>query len=328
MSAIPGARVIKQLGRGEFGTTYLVEYNGGRYAMKIERILPHQARPGLQSRVWREIEFATTVANAHGDYFIQLVHHDIIDDCKHKQRFSSKPFNDKEARERQALAASPFCARRIWTLVDTTLATVIDKLTMNARLSIGIQLLNIIALLNSKGYRHNDLHLGNIGLIRTRAKTIRLTTLRKTIPTHGYQVKLIDFGLVTHKKYKLTAVERRGLDDYFAETSSVFNVVYWSNLNDFIRKRGIKLSWPTAVRRFKGSELQARVTQYSDRLPVQTYLAYVRYPDEYNRLILRDEHPARPIAHRHYLPMTKIEQMMSNHSNPARLSDILLTAMK
>ena len=35
-------KVIKMLGAGTFGTTYLVTYNGDKYAQKIQRILPEE----------------------------------------------------------------------------------------------------------------------------------------------------------------------------------------------------------------------------------------------------------------------------------------------
>jgi len=59
------------------------------------------------------------------------------------------------------------------------------------------------------GYFHHDFHTSNIGLKKTNEKYINI--LGKNIPTHGYFVQAIYYGLVLHNKYILKEQEKNAL---------------------------------------------------------------------------------------------------------------------
>ena len=55
--------------------------------------------------------------------------------------------------------------------------------------------------MHKEGYTHNDLHPGNIGIIYTDKKYIKI--FDENVPTFGYQVNFIDYGYALHNKFKL-----------------------------------------------------------------------------------------------------------------------------
>ena len=61
-----------------------------------------------------------------------------------------------------------------------------------------IQLTYTIKLLHLNDYIHGDIHMGNIGWIKT-AKNKKIQILNQSIPTFGYIFKVIDYGMVIKK---------------------------------------------------------------------------------------------------------------------------------
>ena len=66
--------------------------------------------------------------------------------------------------------------------------------------SIALQICKIVQIIGSKGYIHNDLHSGNLMVIKTDDKFFDFNG--KKIPTYGNQIVCIDYGNILHKKYK------------------------------------------------------------------------------------------------------------------------------
>jgi hypothetical protein len=48
--------VIKTLGTGMLGTTYLVNYKNNKYALKVQNILPSEKNKNYKNALWREIK--------------------------------------------------------------------------------------------------------------------------------------------------------------------------------------------------------------------------------------------------------------------------------
>jgi serine/threonine protein kinase len=188
-------KIIKKLGSGQFGTTYLVEKDGKKYAMKMEKIYKKDIKKSFKSEVWREIDFASKLGKKYPNQFTRLYEYDIIDNCKHTQKYDEKflqKFIDR--------TKSKFCSRKIYSLVDTTLDKYIDKVdSKNKFYSIIAQICYIIYLMNKNGYTHNDLHIGNIGIVYTDEEYVEI--FGKSIKTYGILVKAIDYGAVLHYKY-------------------------------------------------------------------------------------------------------------------------------
>jgi hypothetical protein len=77
----------------------------------------------------------------------------------------------------------------------------------------------VLYLMKKNGYTHNDLHSRNIGVVKTNKNYLRI--LDNKIPLLGYQYKVIDYGMVLHKKYKMDKIEKKMHKD--------------SNLNEIVR---------------------------------------------------------------------------------------------
>ena len=205
----------KQLGKGMMGTVFLAhDKKGNKYAYKIERILPKSVQKSFKNVYWRENDFAKTLANKYPDHFMVLYDSKIDSDCKHHQDFSGLNIKMEDLPKSlqnyyTKLKKSSYCSVKLWSIIDgTLLELLIPKLMISKKVlyDLFIQIVYIVFLMNNAGYVHNDLHLGNIGYVKTDKKTINI--LGHNIPTHGYLIKAIDYGLVLHDKYTLTKGER------------------------------------------------------------------------------------------------------------------------
>jgi hypothetical protein len=199
--------IIKKLGNGMSGTVFLVSDGTTEYALKIEKIPEKYAKDynknilNLQSRDLREIEFSLNFANKYPEQFIYLYAYDIINNCDHIQEYTNNlndyPNNIKniyiEKKE------SKYCIRKIYSLVDTVLKQIINKLTHKQIYSFVAQISYIIYLMQKEGYTHNDLQTNNVGVINTNKEYIQI--LDFMIPLFGYQYLAIDFGMVLNDKY-------------------------------------------------------------------------------------------------------------------------------
>lgn len=203
LSIIDECKIIKKLGSGMFGTTYLVTYKNKKYALKIEHILETDVKKNMSSPTWREINFANTMGKKYPNHFLTLFDYDIIDTCEHTQKYSMDIKNVPKQFQTiiKNLAKSSYCSRKLYSLIDITLQQILNKLTKDQIYSILIQVTNAVYLMHKAGYTHCDLHPGNIGLIKTSNPYIKI--FGNNIPTHGYICQIIDYGDVLHKKFSL-----------------------------------------------------------------------------------------------------------------------------
>jgi len=195
---------MKKLGSGVYGSTYLVKKGNMNYALKIEKVLQNEIKEDLSSPVWRDIDFAKTLGSKYPDFFMKIYAYDIIDECKHIQKYPSyvKYFSKELQESLDERKNSSFCSRKIYSLIDTTLENLVSKLKdLNQIYSIIVQICYAIYLMHKEGYTHNDLHPGNIGIIYTDKKYIKI--FDENVPTFGYQVNFIDYGYALHNKFKL-----------------------------------------------------------------------------------------------------------------------------
>jgi len=208
-------KIIKELGHGLIGTIYLVQdiKNMKKYALKMENIFQKDTVKSLASPVWRENDFAETLSKLYPNHFMTLYGYKIDDKCKHQQITS--PLEDLPVSAQKyykKLFSSHYCSIKLWSLIDTTL----DKLLIDWKefkfdmfYDLFIQIIYVVYLMNKHGYFHRDFHTANIGLIKTNEKYINI--LGENIPTHGYFIQAIDYGLVLHQKYILNNQEKNML---------------------------------------------------------------------------------------------------------------------
>ena len=208
-------KIIKELGRGLVGTTYLVkDSKGEKYALKIENILKKDIPKSLSSPYWRELDFIDFMGSRYPEHILYLKDNYIRDDCKHEQSWDGFPFEMSDLPKGmqsyyKKLFASSYCSIKVYSLIDMDMAKYIKKKNFDTKVfyDLLIQLIYIVYLLDKHGYMHGDLHTNNIGLVKTDKKFI--TILGKRIPTHGYLIQLIDYGSILHRKYIMTKAQKK-----------------------------------------------------------------------------------------------------------------------
>lgn len=208
---IDDCKIIKELGQGMVGITYLVELDSVKYALKVEKIPESHvlARSDTRYSEWREIEFSEQFGNKYPEQFIKLYVWDIQTNCYYSNpnNFSHLP---REVQTRlQEKLDSKLCIRKLYSLVDTDLSKIIKTLDKKQIYSLIIQTAHIIWLLSTEGYSHNDLHQNNIGVIYTEKKYIDILDSRIPVPTYGNIFVALDFGNMTKDTWELTEYEKK-----------------------------------------------------------------------------------------------------------------------
>jgi serine/threonine protein kinase len=203
-------KIIKKLGAGMLGTTYLVTYNNKKYALKIQHILEHELNENFKNELWRELDLYKYINKLKAEeklFFTQLHDYKIYNNCKHKQERPIKlDFNDTKnewIQKFKKLDESPWCSKYLLDYKGTiNLYTFLVKHTLTPKIiySLMIQICNITNILYKGGYSHNDLHPANIMINKTKIKYFLFND--KKIPTFGYLLTAIDYGKVLHKKFE------------------------------------------------------------------------------------------------------------------------------
>jgi serine/threonine protein kinase len=191
---IDSYKIIKELGYGFLGTVYLVEKNKKKYGMKIEHVLESDVI-NKDSKLFRENRFYEKFANKYPEHFVTMKEFDIIDNCKHIQKYPRKILTRFQEITLE-LERSKFCIRRIITLIDGSLGSIINTLSVNQIYSALLQIYCITNLMHKNKYVQVDAHINNVGYIKTDKKYIKIDNYN--IPTFGYIYKLYDFGFVLH----------------------------------------------------------------------------------------------------------------------------------
>jgi serine/threonine protein kinase len=238
--------IIKLLGSGMFGTTYLVKYNNNNYALKIQNILKSDKNKSYKKSLWRELDlydYINKLKLQQQNFFTKLYSYEIINDCDHKQIRPYKiDFNnkkDKFATKLSKLDKSNYCVKLLTEYKgNITLQQYLykNKLTVFQTYSIILQISNIMLILYEGGYSHNDLHTENIMLNFTEEKTF--TFLNKRIPFYGLHISVIDYGEVLHKKFKINYKYQKifleNRKEFFFEELYTIIMVVIMNLDKYI----------------------------------------------------------------------------------------------
>jgi hypothetical protein len=296
MSKIPieKVKIIKELGHGIMGTVYLVEYKGKNYALKIEHIFDEDI-DDKTSPTWNEILFAENLANKYPEQFMFLYNYDFINNCELKQKYAADLSYFPETKQNflKKLSYSPFCVRKIYSLVDSTL----NKVKLNnlqERYSMIIQLLYILFLLESNNYVHSDFHPGNVGVVNTKKKYLNI--LGHQVPTYGRLYQAIDYGGVLNKDTMDPDRKIMGME----ETQAI--VYEWAKINDklpalminvndkdfwdYVNDNNIKLDQEVdKAKVFKLPEMEIIKNIVDDDI-LQFELLRIMYPEQFQKTVL------------------------------------------
>lgn len=247
-------RIIKKLGSGMLGTTYLIENRNKKYALKVQHILEKDIKKNYKSEMWRELDLYKYISKLNKEeqkFFVKFYDYKIVDKCNHKQERPWKPDEKTEfGKKLKELDESEYCLKYVIDYKgETTLAKYIVKnnMTIKEILSIMLQICKINYVLYEGGYSHGDLHPGNIMINRTKDKYFKF--MNEKIPYEGIQLSAIDYGNVQHKKFGI--IKRNNLF-YIDREKYLFNDIFWScdnvinnmdKLMDRCKKLKQKLPW-------------------------------------------------------------------------------------
>ena len=309
-------KIIKELGHGVFGTVYLVQKNGKKYALKIQKILKKDI-DNKNSQIYNEIKFGTTIARKYPKQFMTLVDYDFIDNCSHKQKYSNAfrrnlGANPKLSKLIDQYSKSEYCVRLVYSIIDTTLKKIKPLLSLRERYSGLLQLLNIVYLLRKHKYTHNDFHNQNVGVIKT-DKTAIIKTKFGNIPTFGYQYEAIDYGMITNQ-YKSQKEFLQKSDHDFRNVHDV--IIDWNFWDKFIMKINLPLPYNKLLRQLKKTpeyDILKELCNNTDNNNDITMLYQLVYPDKFQKITLGKNYK-KTILNKLYIPLTDYIYM-TNHKN-------------
>jgi serine/threonine protein kinase len=226
--------IIKELGYGLYGTTYLAKYNNKLYALKIQHILEKDSNKDYNNEIWREMSLYNYIKKINKEeqlFFTKLYNYSICK-CDHKQKRDGLTKSHPNYKKIMELDKSPWCIKYLTEYKGkSTLYLFLQKKKISSKLaySFALQIAKIMLILYKGGYSHNDMHFGNIMVTKTSKKYFILND--KKIPYCGYQLSSIDYGEVLHKKFgvKYNNYNKLFLEDrrrwlYYEYNGSVFGL--------------------------------------------------------------------------------------------------------
>ena len=206
----------KKLGEGLYGTVYKSQIDGAECVSKIEK---YNGDTTLASTYMRQVEFDKFARQS--PHLLHLVSHGVVEHCKHIQPIPAGIVG-KDRERMVAKNQLKQCSVLSYTpVLDRSLKSVWFTFTDRQKLKVFTQLIEVLGTLKMAGYRHRDLHLGNI-------------------MSHGTRWYLIDYGCVVHKSWPVTRdderIDRWGGDDIYQLLFACMANPLW----DYMVKRKIK----------------------------------------------------------------------------------------
>jgi hypothetical protein len=207
--------IVKELGRGMFGTSFLVRFKKKTYALKRQTVLQENTHQSTSHALWREFDFykwISTLQQKDKQFFMELFSYKFYK-CDFLYVPIQTPRSIETRRLVKKLKSSPYCSDFLLDYKDGILEDLMfsTKLTRVQCYSIVIQCLYALYLMHNAKYMHRDCHTQNIGYKKIpKTSKIKLTIEGKnyTIPSGGYQISLIDYGMILNKSFKMTKDEK------------------------------------------------------------------------------------------------------------------------
>jgi broad specificity phosphatase PhoE len=218
-------KIIKSLGRGNSGETFLIELNRKEYAMKRQKIV-EEDMPYINA----VIDFFKWIEQLNNDdkiFFMNLHFYRIYNDCD----FDFKPMRGELD---EKYKTSRLCFDMIIDIKDGTVDKIIDNFTTEQIMSAFLQATYAIYLMHNSGYYHFDTKTDNISYNKTTSKKINIGKFGE-INTFGYLFGFIDYDNIMHNKFGLDAFDKKMLDSMRVINGDL------SNLIDYVLFNNIKL---------------------------------------------------------------------------------------
>jgi len=201
--------IIKELGSGTNGTTYLAKFNKQKVAYKIEKYNTFDKKQPLTSEYLRQVHFDTEIAQKHPDNFLTLLDHGIIKNCD----FSHATKRDKDYHIYKN--KQPNCYYLVMSpILDNSLGYLYEDIFKNMQLykDMLYQILQALQILDNANYQHRDIGNQNMMYKKTKSK---------------YKWYLIDYGFIWHPSFPHNIG-----DDYI--DNSYFIQAFKTDINCFI----------------------------------------------------------------------------------------------
>jgi broad specificity phosphatase PhoE len=196
-------KIIKSIGKGANGETFLIELNNKQYALKKQKIM--ESEKNMYDDEIKFFEWINKLNDKDKKFFMQLYHHRLDRNCS----FDFSPIRGYIDEEHQK---SKLCFDMILELKENTLDKIINNLTKEQIISAFIQISYAIYLMQKAGFYHFDAKTDNIACNKTNNNSkIKLGNFGE-ISIFGYCYSLIDYGSVLHKDFHLDEYDKKMLD--------------------------------------------------------------------------------------------------------------------
>ena len=195
-------KIIKSLGKGSNGETFLIELDNKQYALKKQKILENEK--DIFNDEIKFFEWIKQLDENNKLFFMQLYYHRVNNNCN----FDFVPIRGNIDDEH---IKSKLCFDMIIELKNDTLNKLINNLSKNQIISAFIQITYAVLLMQKSGYYHFDAKTDNITYNKTNNNEVQIGNIGK-IQTFGYQYSLIDYGSVLHKDFKLDEYDKKMIE--------------------------------------------------------------------------------------------------------------------
>jgi serine/threonine protein kinase len=273
----------KIIDKGILSSVYECRLNKKKYIVKIEYVTKDDIT-NKNSQKQKEIEFSIKFGNKHTEHFMELIHYYFHEDCTIELSWDlnnyPKTWYKKLVNEYKSIINQHICLYKVYTKMDIILNNIINTLTQSQVYSMLLQISYAMNLLHKNNYIHGDLHSGNVGAIKTlKGATIKLGLT--TIPTYGYQWKLIDFGLTLHKNDIKTKDDK---EKFTLEMDYTYDEGLFYNLVSYIEYKG-NYTYDKMIKILKKTEEFKIIEEiHSKNRTIQYGLYETLYPDKFIEL--------------------------------------------
>jgi hypothetical protein len=195
--------------------------------------------------------------------------------------------------------------------------------------------------MHKHNYVHADLHPGNIGINLINKNTTILIN-KKDIPTYGYQILLIDYGLVTNKNWLQTKKELKYFNELILEEFkwTINNLCSQTNFFQILEKNNVPFI-PVKKVLTKIKTIRPKIYQYwydilkvhNSNLDDIVLLYHVNNPKEFHTFFLEafeipfDKINLKKIWHKNNLPLQDIEFFCTCNWNQKAIFNYIYSKM-
>lgn len=187
------------IGAGVYGTVYEAVKGGvvdDKVVIKVEKIITTSGNWMMENL------FAFEMGAICPRHFLKLYDYRFKENCEHSRKYEPK-IKSQLKKELDELAKSKWCIYRLISRIELVIEIDPEAVEMFSFLA---QMYYAIEKMHECGWTHNDLHLGNIGYVRTQDSQIQLGDV--SVPSFGREYVIIDYGRACHRVIKLPGVDR------------------------------------------------------------------------------------------------------------------------